>query len=63
MNKVKEIISAVEWFTSGMLGGDKYQKYLAHHRQTGCDHAPMNEREFWRDYHRRLDANPGARCC
>lgn len=60
---LKKMFSTLSWFASGMLGGDKYQKYLAYHRQSGCEHEPMTEREFWRDYHQRLEENPGARCC
>lgn len=35
------------WFVNGVLGANKYQQYLAHHRRHGHG-APMTEREFWR---------------
>ncbi|MBO3130534.1 YbdD/YjiX family protein [Dermatophilus congolensis] len=46
-----------------ILGADKYEHYLAHHRRMhpGCE--PMSEREFWDRYYRDCERNPGARCC
>ncbi|MEV7800927.1 YbdD/YjiX family protein [Microbacterium foliorum] len=55
--------SSAAYFWNGVTGADKYQKYLAYHRSTGCSSAPMNEREFWRDYTDRQDKNPQGRCC
>ncbi|WP_346845281.1 YbdD/YjiX family protein [uncultured Rothia sp.] len=63
MEKLKKIFSTMSWFSSGVLGGDKYQKYLAFHRQSGCSEVPLTEREFWQDYYRYQEENPGARCC
>ncbi|GGH64913.1 YbdD/YjiX family protein [Rothia aerolata] len=63
LDTVKDAFSKFTWFANGVLGGDKYEKYLAHHRATGCTHAPMTEREFWRDYTDRMEKNPGSRCC
>ncbi|MDO4916494.1 MAG: YbdD/YjiX family protein [Rothia sp. (in: high G+C Gram-positive bacteria)] len=63
MKKLRELFSTVSWFANGVLGADKYQKYLAYHRQSGCTEAPMSEREFWRDVSDRQERNPGARCC
>lgn len=63
MQKIRYFLSRARWFAGGVMGADKYQKYLAHHRATGCQHEPMTERQFWRDYTDGLDRNPGARCC
>ena len=58
---IRSFLARVRWFANGVMGADKYQKYLAHHRASGCAHAPMTEREFWKDYTDSLDKNPGAR--
>ncbi|MEX3610546.1 YbdD/YjiX family protein [Rothia sp. LK2588] len=63
MQTIKELFGKFVWFANGVLGADRYQKYLAYHRQSGCDHAPMTEKEFWRDYTDRMEKNPGSRCC
>ncbi|WHS50687.1 YbdD/YjiX family protein [Rothia sp. SD9660Na] len=60
---IRSFLARIRWFASGVMGADKYQKYLAHHRASGCTHDPMTEREFWKDYTDSLDKNPGARCC
>ncbi len=50
-------------FARGILGSDAYDKYLHHHRVTGCTHDPLSERDFWRAKYRDQDHNPGSRCC
>ena len=45
------------------LTGDKYEHYLKYHSSTGCEHPPMSEGQFWRDYHAWQDRNPQGRCC
>lgn len=50
-------------FVRGILGSDAYDKYLTHHRVTGCAHEPMSEREFWRAKYADEDRNPRGRCC
>lgn len=50
-------------FGNGVLGADKYERYLEYHRATGSVEAPMTEREFWRDYQDWQDAHPEGRCC
>lgn len=56
-------LAAVNKYLKGVLGEDSYDKYLDHHRATGCATAPMNVKEFWRDKTDRQDANPEGRCC
>lgn len=51
------------WIARGVVGANAYEVYLAHHRGTGCTHAPISEKEFWRQKYAREDADPGARCC
>jgi len=53
----------VRRFARGVLGSDAYDRYLHHHRITGCTHPPLSERAFWRAKYAEQDANPGARCC
>ncbi|MDO5618008.1 YbdD/YjiX family protein [Kocuria sp.] len=51
------------WF-SGVLGADKYQRYLEFHAAHGePGAAPMTEREFWRDWQDHQQNNPQGRCC
>ena len=50
-------------FGNGVLGADRYERYLQYHRATGSDQAPMTEREFWRDYQDWQDAHSEGRCC
>ena len=47
------------WFVNGVLGANKYQQYLAHHRFHGHGE-PLGEREFWC---RETDRPPTMRCC
>ncbi|GAB48519.1 YbdD/YjiX family protein [Mobilicoccus pelagius] len=52
------------WATwRSILGADRYDRYLAHHRVAHPDVEPMGEKEFWREHYRSLDRDPGARCC
>ncbi|QIK73853.1 YbdD/YjiX family protein [Propioniciclava coleopterorum] len=50
-------------FARGILGSDAYDKYLHHHRVTGCQAPPLSEKEFWRAKYRDQDLNPRSRCC
>ncbi|WP_347040989.1 YbdD/YjiX family protein [Brachybacterium nesterenkovii] len=61
--KLPDLLREVRRFARGILGSDAYDKYLAHHRVTGCAHAPMTEREFWRWMYAQQDASPEGRCC
>ncbi len=54
---------AVTWWVKGVLGEDAYERYLEHHRRTGCDGAVLTEREFWRAHTDRMDRDPQSRCC
>ncbi len=50
-------------FGNGVLGADRYERYLQYHRASGSDQPPMTEREFWRDWQDWQDAHPEGRCC
>ena len=56
-------LGSVNRYFKGVLGEDAYEKYLDHHRATGCNTAAMTVKEFWRDKMDRQDANPEGRCC
>jgi len=58
-------LGKVHWYLRGMMGADAYEKYLEFHESTHASdgHAPMSEREFWRDRDDRQDRNPQGRCC
>ena len=60
---VLEVLREMRRFARGILGSGAYDKYLHHHRITGCAAPPLTEREFWRQKYDEQDANPGARCC
>lgn len=61
--RTKDLLREVRRLARGILGSDAYDRYLTHHRVTGCAHAPMTEREFWRDRHATQDARAEGRCC
>ncbi|PWH07371.1 DUF466 domain-containing protein [Brachybacterium endophyticum] len=50
-------------FARGVLGSDAYDRYLHHHRITGCSHAPLSEKEFWRRKYADQGENPSSGCC
>ena len=47
----------------GVVGADKYERYVRFHQQSGCGEPPLSRREFWREHYRDQDRNPGSRCC
>ncbi|KAA9393474.1 YbdD/YjiX family protein [Kocuria coralli] len=54
---------ARRWF-SGVMGADKYERYLEYHAAHGDPgETPMTEREFWRDWQDYQQNNPQGRCC
>ncbi|MDN5562498.1 uncharacterized protein DUF466 [Luteococcus japonicus] len=50
-------------FANGVLGADKYERYLAWHRTTAQPGEAMDRKEFWRHEYHRQEHNPGSRCC
>ena len=61
--RVRQHLTQLGWFVRGMLGANGYQTYLAHHYASCCDHPPVSEKQFWRDYFADQEVNPSARCC
>lgn len=60
---VVSVWGKVVWYFEGMLGADAYRKYLEHHERTHPGHAPLTERQFWREKMDWEDKNPQGRCC
>ncbi|MDR2254924.1 MAG: YbdD/YjiX family protein [Arthrobacter sp.] len=50
-------------YLNGVLGGDRYARYLEFHARHHAGTAPLSEREYWRAYHAHQDAHPEGRCC
>lgn len=48
---------------SGVVGADRYERYLAWHRNTGQTGDPMDVKAFWRHEMDRQERNPSSRCC
>ncbi|MDH2455346.1 YbdD/YjiX family protein [Corynebacterium bovis] len=56
-------VTAVADYARGVLGADRYRRYLDHHARQGCGHPPLTEKEYWRSYYAHQEDTPGARCC
>lgn len=63
MMEIMKGLSKAKKFIDGVLGADKYDRYLAHHSANHPDLDPMSEREFWKDYSDWQERNPQGRCC
>jgi hypothetical protein len=66
VNTVRTGAKSLAWFVDGVLGGDAYTKYAAHHaavHEDGDGHPLMSERDFWRDHTDRQEVNPQTSCC
>ncbi|WP_324191725.1 YbdD/YjiX family protein [Nocardia elegans] len=46
-----------------MVGGQDYQRYVAHLRRRHPDRPVPSEREYWRTRHAEAERNPASRCC
>lgn len=52
------------WATwKSIVGADKYDNYLAHHRAAHPGVEPLSEREFWKEHYRSIERAPNPRCC
>lgn len=63
LRRVRDGARALGWWYNSIIGGQDYQRYVAHLRRThpGC---PIpSEREYWRRRHADADTNPQNRCC
>ncbi|WP_309248116.1 YbdD/YjiX family protein [Rothia santali] len=48
---------------SGVLGADKYARYLDYHHRSGCPGEPLSERDYWRELSAHQESHPQGRCC
>ncbi len=62
-DRLDALAKEIRRFARGIVGSDAYDKYLNHHRVTGCPTPPMSEKDFWRAKYRDQDLNPRSRCC
>ncbi|BBF99952.1 MULTISPECIES: YbdD/YjiX family protein [Pseudonocardia] len=56
-------LRGLAWWWRGVIGADRYERYLDHHRRAGHVHPPMTEREYWRARTEHQENNPQGRCC
>lgn len=54
---------SVNRFVRGVVGADKYERYLQWHRTTGQPGEPMDVKAFWRHEMDRMENDPSSRCC
>ncbi len=54
---------AVFRYLDSVVGGQDYQRYLAHMRRAHPDRPVLSERDYWRERYADAERNPGARCC
>ncbi|MGV9612865.1 YbdD/YjiX family protein [Nocardia xishanensis] len=54
---------AVVWWFDSILGGQDYQRYVAHLRRNHPDRPIPTERQYWRDRHAEAERSPTNRCC
>ncbi|MFI5719846.1 YbdD/YjiX family protein [Nocardia sp. NPDC051750] len=54
---------AVLWYVDSVLGGQDYQRYVAHMRRTHPGRPIADKRAYWRERYADAERNPGARCC
>ncbi|WP_348537517.1 YbdD/YjiX family protein [Nocardia carnea] len=54
---------SVVWYVDSVLGGQDYQRYVAHMRRAHPGEPIADERAYWRERYADAERNPGARCC
>ncbi|NEW29127.1 YbdD/YjiX family protein [Nocardia cyriacigeorgica] len=57
------LVRGVLWWFNSVLGGQDYQRYVAHLRRKHPGCRIPSEREYWRERHAEADRNPANRCC
>lgn len=56
-------VRAVFRYLDSVVGGQDYQRYLAHMRRVHPGRPVVSERDYWRERYADAERNPGARCC
>ncbi|NUP29437.1 MAG: YbdD/YjiX family protein [Nocardia sp.] len=54
---------AVLWYLDSVVGGQDYQRYVAHMRRAHPGSPVAGKSEYWRERYADAERNPGARCC
>ena len=58
----RRVWDGLRWWGRGVLGGSKYEGYLAWHSRHGTGE-PMSEKDYWRHRSQHEEDNPSGRCC
>ncbi|AXK87890.1 YbdD/YjiX family protein [Nocardia farcinica] len=61
--RLRDGVRAVLWWCDSVVGGQDYQRYVAHLRRRHPDRPVPSEREYWRTRHAEAERNPASRCC
>nr|WP_280399072.1 YbdD/YjiX family protein [Nocardia carnea] len=54
---------AVLWYLDSVLGGQDYQRYVAHMRRAHPGKPIADKGSYWRERYADAERNPGTRCC
>ncbi|MBO0853832.1 MAG: YbdD/YjiX family protein [Nocardia sp.] len=57
------VIRSAAGYLNAVLGGQDYQRYVAHMRRTYPERPIPTEREYWRQRYAEAERNPATRCC
>lgn len=60
---VVRAVRTVGWYMDSVVGGQDYQRYVAHRRRVHPGKPIADERAYWRERYDDAERNPGARCC
>lgn len=61
--RVRAALRAMVWWLNSVVGGQDYQRYVAHLRRRHPDRPVPTEAEYWRERHADAERNPAGRCC
>ncbi|MBF6355358.1 YbdD/YjiX family protein [Nocardia higoensis] len=61
--RARAAVRAALWWLDSVVGGQDYQRYVAHLRRRHPDRPVPTEREYWRERHAYADNHPAGRCC
>ncbi|WP_280419589.1 YbdD/YjiX family protein [Nocardia carnea] len=56
-------VRTVGWYLDSVVGGQDYQRYVAHMRRVHPGKPIADKSAYWRERYADAERNPGARCC
>lgn len=62
-SRARAAVRGALWWLDSVVGGQDYQRYVAHLRRRHPDRPVPTEREYWRERHAYADSHPAGRCC